>query len=76
MKYYWDIKSQNEWLRENILDPMGNYLFCARCICQRNVKRSASSQPIVDMEKGTVMTQKLGDLVVILKGIDEPFLVW
>ena len=49
--HYRDVKRQNEWIRENVFDVMGNFLFCASCVCsafrisyqrltrQRNVKR-------------------------------------
>lgn len=51
-EHYRDISAQNEWLRGNVFDAMGNYLFCHNCIKkalkvssqrltrQRNVKRS------------------------------------
>ena len=54
-KHYRDIKRQNEWLRQNIFNMMGNYLFCCSCVCsafhiskqrlaqQRNVKCQAST---------------------------------
>ena len=29
---YRDEKHQNEWLRENVFDHLGNYLFCCACI--------------------------------------------
>ena len=86
--HYRDVKRQNEWLRENVFDPMGNYLFCSRCVCkafhisdnrltrQRNVKRSASNLPIVDMKKSDAVAQKLGDFVVMPQGNDQSFLVW
>ena len=31
--HYRDIIRQNEWMRENLYNPMGNYLFCSSCIC-------------------------------------------
>ena len=49
--YYRNLVHQNEWLRGNVFDAMGNYLFCQECIMgalniskqrltrQRNVKR-------------------------------------
>ena len=30
---YRDVKRQNEWLRSNVFDSMGNYLYCSACIC-------------------------------------------
>lgn len=29
---YRDLVKQNEWLRSNIFDAVGNYLFCCRCV--------------------------------------------
>ena len=29
---YRDLKRQNEWLRANVFDSMGNYLYCCTCI--------------------------------------------
>ena len=31
-EHYRDINAQNEWLRGNVFDSMGNYLFCHSCI--------------------------------------------
>lgn len=30
--HYHDITKQNEWLRENVFDSLGNYLYCCSCI--------------------------------------------
>ena len=32
-QHYWYFKKQNEWLRENMFDALGNYLYCSPCIC-------------------------------------------
>lgn len=32
-QHYRDVKKQNEWLRENMFDALGNYLYCSPCIC-------------------------------------------
>ena len=54
---YRDLNRQNSWLRNNVFDAMGNYLFCACCICaafhispqriskQRAIKRKHFSSP-------------------------------
>lgn len=54
--HYRDLVKQNDWMRENLLDGMGNFLFCARCICsafsisqqhlcrQREIKRQLMQQ--------------------------------
>ena len=39
---YRNLVLQNEWLRANIFDTMGNYLFCQECVCVLHY-RSASS---------------------------------
>ena len=31
-EHYQNLTAQNEWLRANIFDTMGNYLYCHRCI--------------------------------------------
>ena len=58
MDHYWDVKAQNDWLRSNIFDSMGNYLYCAKCIRvsfgiskqrlarQHKMKQSASQEPM------------------------------
>ena len=73
MVHYRDIKSQNDWLRENMFDTLGNYLYCCSCICaalgvckarltrQRNVKRLQSQKPIIHMTKEEVEGQRLGE---------------
>ena len=30
--HYRDVSSQNEWLRTNVFDSLGNYLYCFNCI--------------------------------------------
>lgn len=32
MAHFRDLKAQNDWLRSNVFDSMGNYLYCAKCI--------------------------------------------
>ena len=63
LEYFRNVKLQSEWLRENLFDPMGNYLICAQCICasfkiserrltcQKNVKRQQSQHPVVTTKK-------------------------
>ena len=88
LEYYRNVKVQNEWLRENLFDPMGNYLFCAKCICaslqisarrltrQRLVKRQQSQHPLVTMKKSEVTDKRLGQYVVMPASVDQSFLVW
>ena len=56
--HYRDVKAQNEWLRENVFDAMGNYLFCCACVRiafgiskqriarQRAIKRKQFKEPL------------------------------
>ena len=67
---------------------MGNYLFCARCVCsafrispqrlsrQRNIKRSQSQLPVVEMTKSRVEEERLGEYVVMPAGCDQSFKTW
>lgn len=83
-----DVKHQNEWLLNNVFDPLGNYLYCAACVCkmfgisgrrlarQRNVKRKLSSDPIVHMTKTAVEEKKLSQFVIMPNSIDEAFIKW
>ena len=87
-QHYRDLVAQNEWLRENIFDAMGNYLFCARCVCsafrispqrlsrQRNIKRSQSQLPVVEMTKSRVEEERLGEYVVMPARCDQSFKTW
>lgn len=73
--HYRDLNKQNEWLRNNIFDAIGNYLFCSKCIHnalgvsyqylsrQRKVKRAQFNQPIRNMTKQEVSEQKLSQYV-------------
>ena len=87
-QHYRDVKKQNEWLRENMFDALGNYLYCSPCICnafgissqrlarQRNVKRKLASQPVIEMKKSDVEEQSLGEYVLMPDACDLSFMVW
>lgn len=74
---YRDIKKQNEWIRENIFDPMGNYLFDCACVVaalnvsrqrlarQRAIKRKQSCEPLRDMTKSEVEKERVSEYVVM-----------
>ena len=59
--HYRDIVTQNNWLKANAFDSLGNYLYCSTCIRTafgasharltrlRNVKRKECSFPTIDM---------------------------
>lgn len=81
--------AQNQWLRQNVLDANGNFLFCQRCIIAhlgvhsqrlhklREIKQKQKTQPIVVMTKSDVLEKTLESFV--LNGGDEDlqtFAVW
>ena len=63
---YRDKNAQNAWLRSNVFDAMGNYLFCVKWVCAafhvspqrlsrlRDVKRAQFQTPTVEMLKSEV----------------------
>ncbi len=64
--HYRDLKRQNDWLRANVFDSMGNYLYCCACIRagfgiskqriarQRHIKRRESHEALIEMSKEEV----------------------
>ena len=66
LSHYRDLKAQNDWLRANMFDSRGNYLYCAKCIRvafgiskqrlarQRKMKQNASQEPIVETTKAEI----------------------
>ena len=86
--HYRDLKRQNEWLRANVFDTMGNYLYCCQCIRiafgiskqrianQRRIKRQQSQHPLVEMTKREVEEQRLGECVVMPDGTETAFNKW
>lgn len=88
LTHYRDIVKQNDWLRQNVFDSLGNYLYCCTCICaafgvskdrltrQRNVKRKQSQDPLVDMPKSEVEEKRLGDFVVMPPNVEASYKTW
>lgn len=86
--HYRDLVSQNEWLRQNMFDSLGNYLYCCECIRsalgisktrlsrQRNIKRLQSKLPIIEMKKSEVERQNLGVFVLMPQHLDMSFNKW
>ena len=86
--HYRDLVKQNDWIRMNLLDGMGNLLFCSHCICstfkispqhlshQCEVKRLQFQQPVSEMTKQEVEQRRLGEYVVMPEEINEAFLKW
>ena len=64
--HYHDLKKQNEWLRSNVFDAMGNHLFCCKCIhaalgvsykrlaCQRGAQYSELLRTVTKQEVSSV----------------------
>lgn len=85
---YRDLNAQNEWLRNNVFDAMGNYLFCAKCVCaafhvspqriarQRAIKQNQFQSPTKELSKAHVEEQRLGKYVVMPVGCDVNFTQW
>ena len=85
---YRNLVLQNEWLRGNVFDTMGNYLFCQECVCaalqiskqrlsrQRNIKRKQYQTPITTMPKDKVVADRLEPFVVMPEELDCAFAKW
>ena len=81
-------QNQNAWLRANIFDAVGNYLFCCKCVCaalhvspqrlsrQRGVKRVQFQTPTEQMLKSEVEQQQLGSCVVMPADCECSLLEW
>ena len=88
LTHYRDINGQNEWLRANMFDSLGNYLYCYNCIVatfgiskdrlthQRKIKRKEAQNPIVQMSKSDVEEQRLGTYVIMPAEIESSFSKW
>ena len=86
--HYRNIKAQKEWLRPNVFDTMGNYLFCHSCIVkalrvshqrlarQRRIKQKLFQKPVQSMSKQQVESEKLTGFVVMPEGIESNFKQW
>lgn len=86
--HYRDITGQNEWLRANVFDSLGNYLYCFNCIRsslgiskdrlthQHSIKRQESKEPIVQMKKSEIEDQRLGKFVIKPAELELCFKKW
>jgi len=81
-----DLNRQNEWIRENLFDSMGNYLYCScirttfgisrlRLAHQRAVKRKQSEEPLREMTKVEV-EERVSEYVVMPASLDIAFKEW
>ena len=85
---YRDLVKQNDWLRANVFDSLGNYLFCSKCVHvalgvsykrlarQRRVKRREFNEPIRHLTKQEVVDGNLSQYVVMPDDCDSSFLAW
>ena len=85
---YRDIVCQNNWLKSNVFDSLGNYLYCSSCIRAafdvsgsrlsrlQQVKRKECSEPIAKMTKSEVEEQRLGERVIMHANLDCSFKSW
>ncbi len=74
---YRDLVKQNEWLRNNVFDSLGNFFFCIhhalgishqRLSRQRSINESVSKYEVED--------QRLSESVVMPQGCDLSFMKW
>ena len=68
--------AQNQWLRDNVLDHFGNYMYCVRCLTaylgigehrlhrQRVIKQQLMTEPVIQMTKRDVVCQRLEQYVL------------
>ena len=86
--HYRNLVAQNQWIRNNLFDALGNYRYCQKCItkvlgigtqrlaCQRVIRRREALIPIADMTKAEVATKRLVEFVVMPEGQDNFKLWW
>lgn len=75
--HFRNLVAQNEWIRNNLFDGLGNYCYCQACITevygigsqrlahQRSVKRRQCLISLVPMTKSDVISNKLEKCVVM-----------
>ena len=63
--------AQNQWLRDNVLDHFGNYIYCVSCLTaylkignhrlhrQRVIKQQLMTEPVIRMSKRDVICHRL-----------------
>ena len=72
---YRDLVKQNEWLRNNVFDALGNFYFCSGCIHhalgishqrlsrQRSIKKRLSNEPVRSITKSEVEEEEVEEEV-------------
>ena len=85
---YCNITRQNDWIRENLFNPMDNYLFGSSCIWvalslsrqnlahQREIKRKQSTQPLRHMTKSDVEKECVSEYVMMPADKEMVFKEW
>ena len=86
--HYKNTIAQNEWIRANVFDSMGNYLFCQECVVkglriskqrlsrQRKVKQNSFQHPITKKKKSEVEAEHLMPFVVMPEGVTSTLKSW
>lgn len=81
--HYRNLVAQNEWIRCNLFDALGNYRYCQVCITntlgigtqrlthQRSVKRRQTLIPLLPMTKSDIISNHLEESVVMPEGQDN-----
>lgn len=81
--HYRNLVAQNEWIRSNLFDALGNYRFCQTCITsvleigtqrlshQRTIKCRQVLLPLVTMTKSDIINKHLEKAVVMPDGEDN-----
>ena len=87
-EHYRDITKQNDWLRSNMFDCVGNYLYCSNCIKvafevsndrlarQRSIKRNESKNPTVVLTKAEIEEKRLSEYVIMPTDVEASFKRW
>ena len=82
-QHYRNLVAQNEWIRGNLFDALGNYRYCQACISetlqvgsqrlarQRTIKRRQALIPLLPMTKSDVISNRLEEKVVMPEGQDN-----
>ena len=80
--------AQNQWIRQNVIDPHSNFLFCRNCITavlgvhserlhkQRTIKQQLKENQIVVMTKEDVIDKRLENYVLQSDEGQPTFAAW
>ena len=86
---YQNVFMQNEWIKGNVFDAIGNYFFCHTCIVKGSSYQSTAlvetkegqaepvfQRPILRMTKDEVDKGKVDAFVVMPESVETSFTVW